>query len=247
LTSTSRSGIRISSRWWLLLTLLTAGVVGLWWMVGRTPSTSSLSSSASSQGSSTAYRPGWRERVRASSRAQGATSPDVVAATGDNGDPDALPPELEERLLADSHVVSVPPPGYSPPPQAEMTPALAAELQRAVSVWTAQAQQQLDRCVGRPRSARQPVQLSVMFAPPTGAPAPPAADAAPGSAPPPSLAPAYVAVRPDDLRRLWRDTDPDALQSCLDQLRVQLLTLTTAHIATGLAPPSSQQSVQVQL
>ncbi len=239
-----RSRIPISSRW---LLLLAAGALALWWLVGRTPSSPSPSSD-SIQDRSTAYRPTWRERVRASSLAHEASQGGAAATMeSESDDPEALSPELEERLRAAAHVVSVPPPGYSPPPQAEMTAELAAELQLAVSSWTAQAQRQLDQCVGRPKSARQPVQLSIMFAPNTAVPVPPSPSAAPGSPPPPSLTPAYVAVMPDDLRRLWKDTDPNALQICLDQLRIQPLTLTTARLAPGLAPPSSQESVLVQL
>lgn len=202
----------------------------------------------SSDRGGTAYNPSWRKQQRLRDETAGEKAAPVDPSRGEereDEDDDELTPELQMRLEAASHVVSVPPPGYQPPPQAEMTPALATEIKQAVSGWTDEAQRSLDRCVGRPSAARQPVQLSVMFAPATGLP--PSSSATPGAPTPPSLAPAYVAVLPDDLRRLWKDTDPIALQACIDMLRLQPLVLTAQRVAPGLAPPSSHENITVQL
>ncbi len=229
-----------SSRWWLLVGVAVVGGVWLW--RDDAPPVTASSQSASPM---SAYQPKWRER-RAQER-QSTSTPQEPAAPGSSegggeGD-DELTPELQRRLEAASHVVTVPVPGYVPPPMAELTPAIAADLQRSVPAWASEAQRSLDRCVGRPAAARQDVHLSVMFTPSVTAPA------APGAAPPipSSLSPAYVAVHPDDLRRLWRDTDPDALQGCLDQLRIQALQVESTHIAAGLAPPAMHESVMVKL
>jgi hypothetical protein len=227
---------RLSRHWWLWVGLVAAV---LWWFAGRDTRTP-LPGSASPAASSTAYQPRWRERRGTEPVAQGSTA----AVAGDpQDDDDELTPELRLRLEAASNIVTVPAPGYVPPPTAELTPAISADLQRGLPAWTTLAQQSLDRCVGRPEAVRREVHLSVMFTPSVTAPP------SPGAAPPipSSLSPAYVAVHPDDLRRLWKDTDPDALQSCIDQLRVQALPVASSHIAAGLAPPSLHENVTVKL
>lgn len=234
---------RWSSRWWLLVGAAVA--VGVWWWIGR--GDAPVATASQSAYPSSAYQPKWRERRAKELRSGGAAEatrpgPGDERGEGSDGD-DELTPELKMRLEAASNIVTVPAPGYVPPPTAELTPAISADIDRALPTWASEAQRSLDRCVGRPEAARKEVHLSVMFTPSVTAPP------APGAAPPipTSLSPAYVAVHPDDLRRLWKDTDPDALQSCIDQLRIQELPVVSTHIAAGLAPPSTHQNVTVKL
>lgn len=160
---------------------------------------------------------------------------------------DALSPQLEERLRAAAHVTTAPAPPSGAPtpltPTAPLPPAVEAERQRALSGWQAQAQKLLDECVARPAAVRGPVVLDVFFAPASA----PALASASTSAAAPRLSPALVSVPQHELRRLWRDTDPDELQGCLDRVRTLALSARDASKATGQVWPASREAVLVQL
>lgn len=153
-----------------------------------------------------------------------------------------LPPELEARLRAASHVATVPastPSGAPPPlpPAGPLPPELVAQLHQALTSWQTQAQQLLNDCVAKPPAKRRPVLLSVIFAPPA---------TADGLAVQ-QLAPMAVSLPPDELRRLWRNTNPDALQGCLDQVRTLTLAVSPATKAQAQVLPPSMETVLVQL
>ncbi|HWO23079.1 MAG TPA: hypothetical protein VNO30_30265 [Kofleriaceae bacterium] len=182
-----------------------------------------------------AYRPNAGPRAGAPAQ-RGAER----AAAGHAEEP--LTPELEARLRAAAHVATVPAPtpsGAAPslPPAGPPSPELEALRHQALTGWQRQAQQLLDGCVARPAAKRRPVALSVAFAPPMAASGPALQE----------LAPMAVSMPPDELRRLWRDTDPDALQGCLDQVRALALSVPAAAKSPAQVLPPATETVLVQL
>jgi len=132
---------------------------------------------------------------------------------------------------------SLPGTAHPPPPAGPVSPERETQRQIALVGWTAEAQRMLDRCVARGEAERSPVALDVWFAP--------AAGAAGSSAQ--QLSPVAISVPVEALRRLWNDTDPDALQACVDRLR----TLDLVVPASGRGPvqplSASAESVLVTL
>jgi hypothetical protein len=186
-----------------------------------------------------AYRPDLQRQASAIKRPALAASPGTNPGTGD----DALPPELEQRLRAAMTVMTVPPPvppGQAPPPpppSGPASPGVEAQRQIALIGWKAEAQHLLDDCVARPEALRQPVALDVIFAPPPSG----------AGYTPQQLAPVAISVPVHELRRLWRDTDPDALQGCIDRMRGMALAVPQARNAPAQALPASAESVLVKL
>lgn len=189
-----------------------------------------------------AYRPDRLSRAAASER--GATA--SAAAAG--GQEDELPPELEARLRAAAHVSAVPAPTATPgvPPSTDpLSPEDQARRQQALVGWKLQAQQVLDECVARPAAERRPVMLNVIFAPD---PAPAATQvAAPAAATVRQLSPVAVSLPPPELRRLWRDTDPDELQGCLEHIRTLALPMPVTPNAVAQVPPPLMETLLVQI
>lgn len=204
-----------------------------------------------------AYRPGqhraWAERsagpagasptsVSAGEAADGHATgdPGSAAAPADGGDLDedeALPPELEARLQAAARISTVAPPGAPPPPPGSLPPESQIARQEAMVSWQRQVQLLLDRCVARPAELRKPTPLDVILTPPQR-----------GSALAEQLlAPAAVSLPPDELRRLWRDTDPDALDQCLHEVRALALAITPLPGATARVMPASFERLVVSL
>jgi hypothetical protein len=133
-----------------------------------------------------------------------------------------------------------PPPGQAympPPPVGPSSPEREGQRQLALIGWKAEAQQHLDSCVARPETMRQPVAHHVVFAPPPSGT---------GYAPQ-QLSPVAISVPVPELRRLWRDTDPDALQVCIDRIRTLTLAVPPGHDAIAQALPASMESVLVKL
>lgn len=205
-----------------------------------------------------AYRPGqhraWAEQ---SAGPAGASSPSASADAaaddtstgvsgaaserGDGGDlydDEALPPELEARLQAAARISTVAPPGAPPPPPpGSLPPESQIARQEAMVSWQRQVQLLLDRCVARPAELRKPTPLDVILTPPQR-----------GSALAEQLlAPAAVSLPPDELRRLWRDTDPDALDQCLHEVRALALAITPLPGATARVMPASFERLVVSL
>jgi len=182
-----------------------------------------------------AYRP------NAGPRAGEAAWPGAERAAAGRAE-EPLSPELEARLRAAAHVETVPAPtpsGAPPPlpPTGPLPPELEAQRHQALIGWQRQTQQLLDDCVARPMTARRPVMLNVAFAPPVTASGPAVQE----------LAPMAVSMPPDELRRLWRDTDPDALQGCLAQVRTLALSVSTAARSPAQVLPPAMETVLVQL
>jgi hypothetical protein len=184
-----------------------------------------------------AYRPNAGSRSHAVARPGAERS-----APGRAEEP--LSPELEARLRAAAHVETVPapspsgtPPPLPPSPGEPLPPELEAQRHQALTGWQIQAQQLLDHCVARPAAKRRPVLLQVAFAPPRAASGPAVQE----------LAPMAVAMPPDELRRLWRDTDPDELQGCLHQVRALALPVPAAAQSPPQVLPPAMETVLVQL
>jgi hypothetical protein len=180
-----------------------------------------------------AYRPGGGHRPYASG------PPRAGAAERTEG---ALSPELEERLRAAAHVATVPATtssGAPPPlpPTGPLPPEVQARRDQALTGWQLQAQQLLDGCVARPAAERRPVPLDVIFAP----------AAAANGLTVQQLSPMAVSVPPHELRRLWRDTDPDELQRCLDRVRTLALSVPAASKTSAQVLPAAMETVLVQL
>lgn len=129
------------------------------------------------------------------------------------------------------------PPGQASPPSGPLSAEANAQRQAALVDWRANVQQHMDRCVRRPASLRQPVALTVFFAPPLD-------DA---GYTPQRLSAALISVPARDLRRLWRDTDPDALQECVDRIRTMPLVVTPARNTAAQALPTAVESVLLDL
>ncbi|HWU86177.1 MAG TPA: hypothetical protein VN253_02835 [Kofleriaceae bacterium] len=223
-----------TTRWWIVAAGACA-VLGLLALV-----TSGSSPPPSPQGerrTSGPHRPDLEHRSREAGRSTAAPSAPASGAE------DALSPELEERLRAAARVSTAPaprPPGAPPlplPPTGPLAPEAEAQRQQALVGWKHQAQALLDGCVPRRAAERQPVMLNVMFAP-----APAAADLAVQQ-----LSPAVVSIPPHDLRRLWRDIDPDELQGCLERVRALPLSVPMAPRAVAQVLPPSTETLLVQL
>jgi hypothetical protein len=162
-------------------------------------------------------------------------------ALPDPGDA-AVAAALDRRQRAAMLVVTAPaplPPGQAPPlpPIGPRSPEADLERRRALIGWQVRAQRLLDDCVARPASTREPVALDVMFAPPRSA----------TGHVPQQLTPAAISVPVHALQRLWRDTDPDALQGCLDRLRSLELAVPAARNDPPQALSASAESVLVKL
>ena len=182
-----------------------------------------------------AYRPDPHRQESTTTRAE------LVARPGTSQG--ELSPALEQRLRAAMTVMTVPPPpppgqAYRPsPPIGPGSPEREGQRQLALIGWKAEAQRHLDDCVARPEAMRQPVALQVVFAPPPS-----------GSGYiPQQLSPVAISVPVHELRRLWRDTDPDALQVCIDRIRSVTLAVSPAHGAPAQALPASTETVLVTL
>lgn len=153
-----------------------------------------------------------------------------------------LTPDLEHRLAAAMTVMTVPatrPPGSAAlvPPTGPVSGEAAVVRHTALMAWQANAQRHLDRCVARPEALRQQVALEVIFAP------------APSNTGylDQALVPAVLAAPAAALRRLWRDTDPDALQRCLDDLRAAVLAVPPVRDEPARPLPAAAEIVIVQL
>jgi hypothetical protein len=180
-----------------------------------------------------AYRPG------GSQRSLDPAQPRAGAGESKDG---ALSPELEARLRAAAHVATMPATTSSGaplplPPTGPLPPEVQAERQQALTGWQAQVQHLLDSCVARPAAERKLVPLDVFFAPP------PAGNGLATQ----QLAPMAVSVPPHELRRLWRDTDPDELQGCLDRVRTLALSVAAPPKAAAQVLPPAMETVLVQL
>jgi hypothetical protein len=157
---------------------------------------------------------------------------------------DATAPELERRLHAARSTVAVPAPrppdpaGHptdpAPPP---LSPEQHAARQIALAGWAEDAQHMLDDCLARPAAQRRSVALAVMFAPVTSR----------GDAAAAQLSPVAISVPVEDLRRLWRDTQPDALDDCLERVRGLGLAVRHAPGASSDALVASAETVVVAL
>jgi hypothetical protein len=149
-----------------------------------------------------------------------------------------LSPELEERLRTLTNVATQPAHSGGPlPPSEPLSPALELARREALTGWQAQVQRLLDRCVARPETLRQPASLDVMFAP---------ASTDNGLAVQ-QLSPVAVTLPAPELRRLWQDTDPDALQACLDQVRAQALSVPAPPKTPARVLPVARETLRVAL
>ncbi|HSK04512.1 MAG TPA: hypothetical protein VK932_24825 [Kofleriaceae bacterium] len=178
------------------------------------------------------YRPGGTHRPHAVVRSR--------AGGAERGDEEALSPELEARVRAAAHVATAPAPtssGAPLPPTGPLPPDVQAEHQQALTGWQAQAQALLDACVARPAAERKPVPLDIFFAPP------PEGNGLAAQ----QLSPVAVSVPLHELQRLWRDTDPDELQGCLDQVRTLALPVATPPKMAAQVLPASMATLLVQL
>jgi hypothetical protein len=203
----------------------------------RCSTTAQSPSHAASQPPRGAYRPELR-RVHVPDPVR---SPPTGAVHGDRND-DELSPELQQRLRAAMTIMTVPaaiPTGQTRPPlpTGPVSPEAQAQRQMALHAWKAEVQRHVDDCVARPAPLRQPVALAVIFAPLLG-------DA---EYVPQQLSPAVVSVPVQELRRLWRDTDPDALQECVDRIRMMTLAVPTARNAPAQALPGAVETVLIDV
>lgn len=149
-----------------------------------------------------------------------------------------LSPELEERLRTTTHIATQPARSGTPlPPSEPLSPELERTRREALIGWQVQVQQLLDRCIARPEALRQPATLDVMFAP---------ASAANGLVAQ-ELSPVTVSLPATELRRLWQDTDPDALQACLDQVRMQALSVPAPSKTLARVLPVALETLRVAL
>jgi len=172
--------------------------------------------------------------AEATASATSGTSAASARASGDQ----QLSPELEERLRTMTHIATQPARSGAPlPPSEPVSPELERTRREALIGWQAQVQQLLDRCVARPEALRQPATLDVMFAPPA------TADGLAAQL----LSPVAVSLPATELRRLWQDTDPDALQACLDQVRTQALSVPAPPKTATRVLPVAQEILRVAL
>jgi hypothetical protein len=124
-----------------------------------------------------------------------------------------------------------------PPPADPLSPEAEAQHRQALTGWQHEVQRLLDDCVARPAALRQPVTLNVLLVPP-----PEGSELAVQQ-----LSPAVVSIPPAELRRLWRDTDPDGLQVCLDRVRALALAVPIAPGASARVLPASAEPLLVRL
>lgn len=236
------------------LGLAAAGLVGL--LVALEPcSTAPLAVPSGASHPRGAYRPDQRARWAATARQAGTAQPGASHANGRDerdggderdgrpepaalGDDRALPPELEARLRATAHVATVAPAGAPPPPApGSLPPASEIARQQALVGWQREVQAALDRCVARPVDLRKPTPLDVILAPPSRG----------TSLAQQLLAPAAVSLPPDELRRLWRDTDPEALDGCLREVRALVVAVTPLPGSAASVMPASIERLVVSL
>ncbi|WP_375754456.1 hypothetical protein [Corallococcus exercitus] len=146
---------------------------------------------------------------------------------------------LRRRLEAAQQVVAVPPAGQAPPAMGTqpLPPQVEAQRQVALQDWKHAAQQLMDTCAARPKESRQPVALEVGFAPrPRGT-----------GASTWTFTPDWISVPPPELQRLWKDTDPEKLQACLDRARNLPLEVPVPGGTPAHDAPLFAESVLVQL
>lgn len=237
------------------LGLAAAGLVGL--LVALEPcSTAPLAVPSAASHPPGAYRPDQRARWAATARQAGTAQPGAADDDGGAddgagrdhgdgrgepaalGDDRALPPELEARLRATAHVATVAPAGAPPPPApGSLPPASEIARQQALVGWQREVQAALDRCVARPVDLRKPTPLDVILAPPSRG----------TSLAQQLLAPAAVSLPPDELRRLWRDTDPEALDGCLREVRALVVAVTPLPGSAASVMPASIERLVVSL
>lgn len=222
---------RTSRVWWWIVAAVTCVVVALVSLL-TSAETSHATAGQGEQRAPGAYRP-------PADRSGGGAPGPGRAIVNDDG---SLSPELEARLAAAAHVVAVPTPtasGAPPPlpPTGPLPPALDAQRHQALGGWQRQVQQLLDECVARPAELRTPVPLNVFFAPPP----------APTGLASQQLVPVAVSLPPPELRRLWRDTDPDGLQGCLERVRGLTLAVPVPPDAAAQVLPAGLEILLVQL
>ncbi len=154
--------------------------------------------------------------------------------------------ELQRRLEAAKQVISVPATGQPPPTPGRaavgggaraLPPEVEAQRQVALTRWQSAAQTLLSECVTRPEQARQPLAVEVSFAP---------APRAEGEARQVFI-PEWIAVPPPELQRLWKDTDPDVLQDCLERARALTFELSLPKGSSGHDAPVFAESVLIRL
>ncbi len=121
---------------------------------------------------------------------------------------------LQRRLEASKQTLSVPPSGRVPPTRgrplaSSMPPEVEMHRQAALSGWKRTAQALMSSCVVRPQQARQQLAVEVAFSPM------PRAQGEYQQV----FRPEWIAVPPHELQRLWKDTNPDRLQECLNRTR----------------------------
>ncbi|RKH04854.1 hypothetical protein [Corallococcus carmarthensis] len=146
---------------------------------------------------------------------------------------------LRRRLEAAQQVVSVPPAGRMPSAAGaqSLPPQVEAQRQAALLGWKQAAQRLMDSCAARPKELRQPVALEVGFAPRPGG----------AGASAWTFTPDWIAIPPPELQRLWKDTDPDKLQACLDRARSLSLEVSVPGDTPAHDAPLFAESVLVQL
>jgi hypothetical protein len=228
-------GVMVAAALGVLLALLVSGS-------SRTTGPKLASTSAPSGAYRPSLRAAWTQARSSEPSPSPASQAGDAAATSDaaaEDDDDALPPELQARLRAAAHVATVPAQAGAPlPPSADSLPPEAQIARHQAMIgWQTQVQQLLDRCVARPQDLRQPAEIQIVLAPPL-------TDA--GLAPQ-QLAPVAVSLPAAELRRLWQDTDPDALQGCLDQVRTLAIAVPPPPNSFARVMPGSFESLRVQL
>lgn len=187
--------------------------------------------------------PGAPVEARPSSAPASASAPAPEA--GVPGGRDEAEAALQRRLEAAKQVISVPASGRPPAPgrarsggrAPTLPPEVEAQRQVALTGWRSAAQALLSECVARPEQARQPLAMEVSFAP---------APRAEGEARQ-VFTPEWIAVPPPELQRLWKDTDPDTLQGCLDRARALTFEVSLPSGSSDHDVPVFAESVSIRL
>jgi hypothetical protein len=122
-------------------------------------------------------------------------------------------------------------------PPAAPSPEIDGQRRAALASWQRDAQQALDRCVGRPVADRRPTPLIVWLAP-----LPRSRESARQT-----LMARSITLPLTELERLGHDIDPVALQGCVDRLRGLATTVALTGGAVDRAFPVSADNVVVQL